>query len=126
MKTPKNRNETILLSQVIYGLQGIANLIGVDIKSTTMSLDDVYNSRKNRKVIFNLGMTPNIPKNKRNRKNTKKRRKQTFCKFIIYINLFYGKFLIVFNHLNAKTLWLDNVFKCFLYHDNTKLCFIVI
>ena len=47
-----------------------------------MSLDDVYNSRKNRKAIFNLGMMPNMPENKRNRKKTKRGRKQTFCKKI--------------------------------------------
>lgn len=44
-----------------------------------MSLDGVYNSRKNRKRIFNIGMTPNIPENKRNRQKSKRGGKQTFC-----------------------------------------------
>ena len=43
-----------------------------------MSLDGVYNSRKNRKAIFNLGMTPNIPENNGNRKKTKRGRKQKY------------------------------------------------
>lgn len=47
-----------------------------------MSLDGVYNSRKNRKRIFNIGMTPNIPENKRNRQKSKRGRKQTFCQEI--------------------------------------------
>jgi hypothetical protein len=63
-------------------LKGVAGLIGLDLKESIMSLDGVYNSRKNRKAIFNLGMTPNIPENKRNRKKSKRGRKQTFCQKI--------------------------------------------
>jgi hypothetical protein len=47
-----------------------------------MSLDGVYNSRKNRKSIFNLGMIPNIPENKGNRKKTKRGRKQIYDQLI--------------------------------------------
>jgi len=47
-----------------------------------MSLDGAYNSRRNRKAIFNLGMTPNAPENKRNRKKSKRGKKQAFCKSI--------------------------------------------
>lgn len=43
-----------------------------------MSLDGVYNSPRNRKAIFNLGMTPNIPENKRNRKKAKRGKKQIY------------------------------------------------
>jgi hypothetical protein len=43
-----------------------------------MSLDGVYNSRANRKIIFNLGMKPNIPENKGNRKKPKRGRKQIY------------------------------------------------
>ena len=43
-----------------------------------MSLDGGYSSNKNRKSIFNLGMKPNIPENKRNRKKAKRGRKQMF------------------------------------------------
>lgn len=73
-----NRNETIMLDSAITNLKSITKLIGLDLKDSTISLDGVYNSRKNRKAIFNLGMTPNIPENKRNRKQTKRGRKQTF------------------------------------------------
>ena len=47
-----------------------------------MSLDGIYNSHKNRKRIFNIGMMPNLPENKRNRKKSKRGRKQTFCQKI--------------------------------------------
>ncbi len=73
-----NRNETILLAPAISHLKTITKLIGLDLKGSTMSLDGVYNSRKNRKAIFNLGMIPNIPENKRNHKKLKRGRKQTF------------------------------------------------
>ena len=73
-----NRNETIMLDPAILNLKSITKLIGLDLKDSTMSLDGVYNSRKNRKAIFNFGMTPNIPENKRNRKKSKRGRKQTF------------------------------------------------
>jgi hypothetical protein len=76
---PGNRNETIMLAPAILSLKRITKLIGLDLKGSTMSLDGVYNSRKNRKAIFNLGMVPNIPENKRNRKKSKRGRKQTFC-----------------------------------------------
>ena len=43
-----------------------------------MSLDGIYDSQKNRKLIFNARMKPNIPENKRNRKKPKRGAKQRF------------------------------------------------
>jgi hypothetical protein len=53
-------------------------VVGLEFTGSIMSLDGVYNCRKNRKSIFNLGMVPNIPENKRNRKKTKRGRKQVY------------------------------------------------
>ena len=78
MRAPGNRNETVLLKPAIEKLVSIAKTIGLKLSGSIMSLDGVYNSRKNRKAIFNLGMTPNIPENKRNHKKPKRGRKQTF------------------------------------------------
>lgn len=75
---PGNRNETVLLVPAISNLRKIAKLIGLELSGSTMSLDGAYNSRRNRKAIFNLGMTPNIPENKGNRKRPKRGRKQTY------------------------------------------------
>lgn len=55
-----------------------------------MSLDGVYDSAKNRKLIFNSGMTPNIPENKRNRKKTKRGRKRFF-----HLDIFKERFQTV-------------------------------
>ena len=79
---PGNRNESILLKPAIGRLVGITKKIGLQLVGSVMSLDGVYNSRKNRKSIFNLGMVPNIPENKRNRKKSKRGRKQIYSKAI--------------------------------------------
>lgn len=52
--------------------------IGASISGSIMSLDGVYDSKKNRKAIFNSKMTPNIPENKRNRKQNKIGKKRLF------------------------------------------------
>lgn len=46
----------------------IAQQVGPDLNQTIVSLDEVYDSRANRKAIFNRGMIPNIPANPRGRK----------------------------------------------------------
>jgi hypothetical protein len=71
-----------LLKPEIKKLADIAKSIGLKLAGKVMSLDGVYNSRSNRKAIFNLGMTPNMPENKRNRKKTKRGRNQIFCQKI--------------------------------------------
>jgi len=49
-----------------------------DIAGAVISLDGAYDSKKNRKMIFNAGMVPNINENKRNRKSKKRGRKRLF------------------------------------------------
>lgn len=78
VKAPGNSNETVLLKGGIEQLVSIAKSIGLKLAGSVMSLDGVYNCRGNRKTIFNFGMVPNIPENKRNRKKTKRGRKQIF------------------------------------------------
>jgi hypothetical protein len=79
---PGNRRETILLAPAISSLKKIVKLVGLELKESIMSLDGAYNSRTNRKAIFNLCMTPNAPENKGNRKKSKRGKKQTFCQKI--------------------------------------------
>ena len=78
IRAPGNRNEAVLLKPALEALSGIAKKVGINISNSVMSLDGGYSSRKNRKAIFNLGMTPNIPENNRNRKKIKRGRKQIF------------------------------------------------
>ena len=78
VRAPANRNESIMLKPGIDKLVYNAKLIGFNLAESIMSLDGVYNCRKNRKSIFNLKMKPNIPENKHNRKKTKRGKKQIY------------------------------------------------
>lgn len=75
---PGNRNESPMLIESLRPLREIAAKIGLDVQGSVMSLDGVYDCRRNRKAIFNAGMIPNIPFNKRNRKRTKPGPKRLF------------------------------------------------
>jgi len=82
VSAPGNKNEGTLLKSLLGQLKSIAKKIGLKIVKSIMSLDGVYNSRSNRKAIFNAGMKPNIPENKGNRKKAKRGKKQIFSKSI--------------------------------------------
>jgi transposase len=73
-----NRNECPLLPEAFKPLKAISKAVGLELKGAVMSLDGIYDSKTNRKIIFNHGMTPNIPENKRNRKTTKRGRKRVY------------------------------------------------
>jgi len=77
-----NKNEAPLFKEALGNLKAIAKAVGLSIKGCIMSLDGVYDSKENRKLIFNSSMTPNIPENKRNRKKTKSGKKRLFSKQI--------------------------------------------
>jgi hypothetical protein len=64
---PGNRNESPLLQKALPQVTRIANKVGLDLNDMIVSLDAVYDSRANRKAIFNRGMIPNIPENPRGR-----------------------------------------------------------
>ncbi len=77
-----------------------------------MSLDGVYDSKQNRKMIFNAKMTPNINENKRNRKATKRGRKRFFSasifkeRFSTIERVFawedkFKRLLVRFEHISA-------------------------
>ena len=85
---PGNRNESPLLKQALPQLTDIAQVVGLELKGSVISLDGVYDSRSNRKAIFNRGMIPNIPENRRGRKQPKQGRKRIFEK-IIFQERFY-------------------------------------
>lgn len=65
--TPANKDESPLFPEAFQGLKQIAKKVGFSMKNTAMSLNSAYDSYKNRKIIFNAGMIPNIKENKRNR-----------------------------------------------------------
>jgi hypothetical protein len=78
VSAPGNRNESPLLKEALPKVTRIAQQVGLDLSQTIVSLDGVYESRSNRKAIFNRGMMPNIPENPRGRKTPKRGRKPIF------------------------------------------------
>ena len=78
VSAPGNRNESPMMRQALPLIMRIAKAAGFSLRGSVVSLDGAYDCRKNRKAIFNRGMTPNINENPRGRKGTKRGRKQIF------------------------------------------------
>ncbi|WP_299492856.1 transposase [Acaryochloris sp. IP29b_bin.137] len=75
---PGNRNESPLFKAGLANVMSTARTVGIDLKQTIISLDGVYDSRENRKAIFNRRMVPNINENLRGRKTPKPGPKRLF------------------------------------------------
>ncbi|SMG62067.1 transposase [Cedecea sp. NFIX57] len=73
-----NLNESPLFREALPRLTSLAKTLGLDLHGSVISLDGAYDSRANRKAIFNRGMTPNINENPRGRKTIKRGRKRLF------------------------------------------------
>ena len=75
---PVNEADMVLLPDALRVLKRVAKLLGWDLKGSYLNLDGGFDSKHNRKVIFNAGMIPNIKENPRHRKTTKRGRKRLF------------------------------------------------
>jgi transposase len=75
---PVHEADVVLLPQGLQALKKVAKEIGVDLRGAYLNLDGGFDSARNRKMIFNAGMIPNITENPRNRKTTKRGRKRLF------------------------------------------------
>jgi transposase len=75
---PGNRHEGPLFEKAFGFLKNILKRIGKSLQETVVSLDSAYDSKVNRKMVFNAGMIPNIKKNPRNRQKTKRGRKRIY------------------------------------------------
>src|SRR6266704_458957 len=75
---PVNEADTVLLPEGLKALKRVAKLTGLRLQGAYLNLDGGFDSRHNRKAIFNAGMIPNIKANPRNRKTTKRVRKRFF------------------------------------------------
>ena len=77
-----NKHESPLFAHAFEGLKQTVRTLKLSLKSSILSLDSAYDSFRNRKMIFNAGMVPNIKENPRNRKKTKRGRKRFFSEAI--------------------------------------------
>jgi hypothetical protein len=75
---PVNRADTVLLPEGLKALKRVAKLTGLSLHRSSLNLDGGFDSKFNRKVIFNAGLIPNIKENPRNRKAPKRGRKRLF------------------------------------------------
>src|SRR4029453_19677677 len=64
--------------QGLHALKQVAKKVGLHLRGAYLNLDGGFDSTRNRKMIFNAGMIPNIKENQRNRKAPKRGRKRLF------------------------------------------------
>ena len=79
---PVNEADTVLLPEGLKALKRVAKLTGLVLEGAYLNLDGGFDSKSNRKAIFNAGMIPNIKENPRNRKTVKRGRKRFFNRAI--------------------------------------------
>jgi transposase len=75
---PVNEADTVLLPDGLNALKRVAKLTDLKTDGSYLNLDGGFDSRRNRKAIFNAGLVPNIEENPRNRKPPKRGRKRLF------------------------------------------------
>src|SRR5580765_905156 len=75
---PVNEADTVLLPDGLNELKRMARLTDLKIDGSYLNLDGGFDSRHNRKAIFNAGLIPNIKENPRNRQASKRGRKRLF------------------------------------------------
>ena len=110
------------LRNALPQVTSIARTIGLDLSDTIVSLDGVYDSRANRKAIFNRGMVPNIPENPRGRKTQQRGRKPIFDPALFHERFFtiervfawedkFKRLLLRFERIS----WLHYAMNCLAY-----------
>jgi Transposase DDE domain len=73
-----NAADIVLLPKGLKALKMVAKQVRLDLRGAYVNLDGGFDSKHNRKVIFNAGMIPNIKENPRHRKTPKRGRKRLF------------------------------------------------
>jgi Transposase DDE domain len=75
---PVNEVDLGLLPDGLKDLKRVARAVGLDVTGAVLNLDAGFDSKANRKCIFNAGLTPNLKENPRNRQKPKRGRKRFF------------------------------------------------
>ena len=73
-----NHNDSYDLKETIRKLFKDLQRLGLFYKGAIFNADSSFDSREARKMLWNRGVRPNIPENKRNRKRVKRGRKRYF------------------------------------------------
>ena len=75
---PVTEEDTVLLPEGLNALKRVARLADLTIDGAYLNLDSGFDSRHDRKAIFNAGLVPNVKENPRNRKTPRRGRKRLF------------------------------------------------
>ncbi|KAF0247257.1 MAG: transposase IS4 family protein [bacterium] len=73
----------VLLPNSFQYFKAIILFLGISLAGSIFNLDSGFDSKRNRRVVYSLGLKPNIKDNPRNRKSIKRGRK-CFFDSIIY------------------------------------------
>jgi transposase len=73
-----NHNDSFNLKPHLQAAFKDLRQLGLAIRGSFFNADAAFDTRDARKTCFNHGLIPNIPENKRNRKQTKRGRKRLF------------------------------------------------
>ncbi len=83
-------NDSYELIQKLKNVFNDMNRCGLDYKGAMFNADSSFDTRAARKLLWNRGVIPNIPENKRNRKTVKRGRKRHY-KHDVYKNRFVSE-----------------------------------
>ena len=75
---PVNEVDMVLLPDGLKDLKRVTREAGLKVTGAVLNLDAGFDSKANRKSVFNAGLKPNIKENPRNRQTPKRGRKRFF------------------------------------------------
>jgi hypothetical protein len=75
---PVNEVAMVLLPQGRKALKHVTRKTGLEVTGAVLNLDAGFDSKANRKSVFNAGLKPNLKENPRNRQTPKRGRKRFF------------------------------------------------
>ena len=75
---PVTETDMVLWPKGLKAWKKVAKEVGLDLRGASINLDGGFDSRAQRKGIFNAGKIPNIKETPRNRSRTKRGRKRFF------------------------------------------------
>lgn len=73
-----NHHDSYELTKQLKNLFQQLDTLGISYKHAFFNADSAFDTKESRKLLWNRGVRPNIPENKRNRKRSKRGRKRHF------------------------------------------------
>jgi hypothetical protein len=106
---PVNEVDLMLLPAGLKDLKRVACEAGLDLTGAVLNLDAGFDSKANRKSVYNAGLKPNIKENPRNRQKPKRGRQR-----------FFDEVLYKLRFIVERTFAWEDKFKRLLLRFETK------